>query len=1483
MNWKFTLFAVLVMVSVSAYAVISECSDGSEAASDDSGSCGDNVTYVFDSSTGTLTISGSGDMYSYSSSGNAPWYPYSSDVKEVVIEDGVTSIDQYAFYKCSSLASVTIPDSVTSIDQYAFSECSSLASVTIPDSVTSIGSGAFKWCSSLVSVTIPDSVTSIGYGAFTYCTSLTSIVVAEGNTVYRSVDGVLFSNDVKTLVQYPVGRSDDSYIIPDSVTSIVQYAFSGYYSSLTSVTIPDSVTFIGQYAFFRCSSLTSVAIPDSVTSIDQYAFSECSSLTSVTIPDSVTFIGDYAFYRCSSLASVTIPDSVTSIGKSAFYKCSSLTSVTIPDSVTSIGSYAFRDCTGLRELTLPISISATGSEYNCPAFYGCTNIEKVTFTPGTGKGYDYFYYNYYTPWYYSRAVLKEVVIEDGVTSIGSYAFYWCSPLTSVTIPDGVTSIGSYAFEGCTSLVSITIPDSVTSIGSYAFSRCSSLTSVTIPDSVTFIGQYAFFRCSSLTSVAIPDSVTSIDQYAFSGCSSLTSVTIPDSVTSIGSNAFYGCSSLTSVTIPDGVTSIGQSAFYECTGLRELTIPISVNAVRSNNSPIFYGCTNIEKVTFTPGTGKGYDYGTDSSSSYRDYYGYTPWYYSRAVLKGVVIEDGVTSISSNAFRGCSSLTSIVVAEGNTIYRSVDGVLFSKDMKTLVLYPAGRSDDLCIIPDGVTSIGSNAFYGCSSLTSVTIPDGVTSIGQSAFYECTGLRELTIPISVNAVRSNNSPIFYGCTNIEKVTFTPGTGKGYDYGTDSSSSYRDYYGYTPWYYSRAVLKEVVIEDGVTSIGSNAFRGCSSLASITIPDSVTSIDYHAFEDCTSLVSVTIPDSVTSIGYEAFRGCSSLISVTIPDSVTSISSDAFFGCKGLKELVIGNGVTSIGPYVFYGCSSLTSVTIPDGVTSISSGAFYKCSSLASVIIPDSVTRIGDYAFSGCTAVSSIRIGPDVSSIGNRAFGDIVFYDRDAVSVLSADANSLKGGCFVKTDDRMVKVDGHMMSFYVDGKVVYRGVFVEGDEDTPIPDVPFRPGYICSWEEFELGTEDVSVNAIYVLRELTVSFDPNGGSGSMDPVTTDVEHLFLRPENGFSAPDHMHFAGWAHSSDGEPIDFDGLRMADDAVLYALWAWDQYDVVYKVDGETVFTDTFGYGTEVTVRDMFQKTGYTVTGWSTDDAEVSDGKFVLGASDVVFDAASTVNQYDVVYKVDGEMVFTDTFDYGTEVTVRDMFQKTGYTVTEWSTDDAEVLDGKFVLGASDVTFSAVSAVNKYSYTVEYVDGDGNAIADPVHGTADYGSTVDAEIKTIAGYAAPSGISHMAISEDESKNVVTCVYTIIVYTITFDDGTVQTDVKYTVKDSSVDEPMVTKKKGYAGAWEEYVLDLTDKTVKAVYTPGYYRVEFVSEDNVFFWYDLEPGKEITLPSDTPSKDAEIRYIYTFSGWGGYTDGMVLGDDDVTFTAVFDSTVRKYA
>ncbi|MCR5327549.1 MAG: leucine-rich repeat protein [Saccharofermentans sp.] len=354
-----------------------------------SGTCGDNLTWTLDD-TGVLTISGSGEI-------NTSAFESRSDIKNVVIENGVTSIGDRAFYGCESLTNITIPDSVTLIGDNAFCFCSIMRGINIPESVTSIGDNAFSY-TSLAYVDIPKSVTSIGEGAFNYCGGLKSVNISEGVTVIEdnTFHGCYFLTSV-TIPKGVTSIGDDAFagcqrltsvVIPDSVTSIGDGAFSGCYS-LTSVTIPNSVTSIGVDAFGGCTGLTSVIIPNKVTSIEISTFASCTSLESVTIPDSVTSIGEYSFWGCTSLTSIVIPSSVTSIGECSFYGCDSFTSVDIPQGVTSIGFSAFGGCSNLESVEIDKALydKLDASVFkNCPKFdeSKCVFRYKVTFVNEDG-------------------------------------------------------------------------------------------------------------------------------------------------------------------------------------------------------------------------------------------------------------------------------------------------------------------------------------------------------------------------------------------------------------------------------------------------------------------------------------------------------------------------------------------------------------------------------------------------------------------------------------------------------------------------------------------------------------------------------------------------------------------------------------------------------------------------------------------------------------------------------------------------------------------------------------------------------------------------------------------------------------------------------------------------------------------------------------------------------------------------------------------
>ena len=458
--------------------------------------------------------------------------------------------------------------------------------------------------------------------------------------------------------------------------------------------------------------------------------------------------------------------------------------------------------------------------------------------------------NYYfnPPWNDQRESIKRVVIEEGVTSIGTAAFFNYTSLKKFVvaegntcytakegvlfnkdmsdivlcpagktgryvIPNGVTSIGEDAFYGCAGLTSVKIPDSVTSIGDGAFERCTGLTSVVIPNSVTAIGTIAFSRCSGLTKAVVSDNVTEMRD-VFSYCTSLTSVTLPKRLTSIGDNTFACCTSITSIKIPDGVKSIGQYAFDRCAALTQIYIPA-----------------------------------------------------------------GVTTIGKFAFADCTSLKEIAVAEENVNFTAKQGVLFNKNITKVICCPAGKSGNYTI-PSGVTDIEDGAFDGCQNLKEVVIPGSVTSIGGGAFIECKSLTEITIPASVTSIESG---AFMGCKSLTEITIPHGVesmGMSILAGCDS-------------------LVSVTIPNSVTSIGEYAFSGCKSLREVTIPNSVTDIEWDAFNDCVSLTSVRIPRSMKSIGVNAFKGCTVLTDVYYDGTKEQWKAiDIKEGNKALKNAVI---------------------------------------------------------------------------------------------------------------------------------------------------------------------------------------------------------------------------------------------------------------------------------------------------------------------------------------------------------------------------------------------------------------------------------------------------------------------------------------------------------------------------------------------------------------------------------------------------------
>ena len=893
---------------------------------------------------------------------------------------------------------------------------------------------------------------------------------------------------------------------------------TGEVSILPSVEINGrsySVSTIESYAYSNCKGLTSITIPSSVTGIGVDAFTGCDNLTSVTL-NSNDLVSQTMFLRQifgSQVKEYIIGDNVTTIGEYAFEGCSNLISITIPENVTSIESMAFSDCNRLISVTLNSNAIVAKDLNNFDNMFG--------------------------------SQVKEYILGDQITKIGTANFCNCKNLSSITIPESVTSIGDIAFGDCSALTSITIPKSVKSIGNNAFSGCSSLTLVTINSNdllskTNYSSNLVKIFGPQVQEFILGDYITDIGDYAFYGYNNLKSITIPDAVTTIGNFAFNDCSSLAYIHIPEHITTIGNYAFSRCIGLTSIKIPAHVG--NFGDKP-FEGCDNLESVTINSNTIVSKDYPAWSSIS--TLFG--------EQVKEYVLGNEVTAIGDNAFRDCRNLTSIT------------------------------------IPKSVSMIGESAFEECSCLSSINIPEGVTSIGGCAFFNCSNLGSVTIPISVRSIGDNS---FYGCTSLTSISIP----KGLE--TIGESTFGEC----------SSLISVAIPESVTTIGWGAFRGCSSLSSVTIPEGITTIEDYTFAGCKKLSSIIIPPKVERIGWDAFAECGSLAeifcyAVTPPSSL----NEAFEG-DNLNTVTLYVPFESLKKYQTTSPWNEFGTIRAIGMFKVSylvDGETYQTEWLpeGETIIPATNPTKQGHTFSGWSEIPEKMPAHDVEVTGSFSINSYTLtykvdgeeYKTSTVvfgAELTAETEPTKEGYtfsgWSEIPEKMpahdVEVTGsysinsYTLTYKVDGEEYKTSTVVYGAELTAETD-PTKEGYtFCGWSEIpeKMPAHDVEVTGSFSINSYTLTYKVDGEEYKTSTIVYGAE-LTAETE---PTKEGYTFCGWSEIPEKMP--------AHDVEVTGSFSVNKYTVTFKYGEEVLSTAAVNYGEEIPLPESLDSDRYTLVEW-------------------------------------------------------------------------------------------------------------------------------------------------------------------------------------------------------------------------------------------------------------------------------------------------------
>ena len=629
-------------------------------------------------------------------------YAYKGDMPantSVIIKEGTTCINDYAFSNKNELVSVTIPNSVVTIGNSAFRGCSSLGNIVLPNSVTTIGNSAFSNCSGITSITIPYNVSNLNSSVFSGCGNLTSIVwnARKYKLGNNSANPSMFNSAVAGQIT--------SFVIGQDVDSIPAGLCSGM-KKLRTIEIPSGVVGIGGSAFRNCNSLLSVDLPAQVDTIGDYAFGNNSCI----------------FIYCEGNKPSRIGNNVISSADAYFIV-----------SDTTVYKSAWSDykeqIIALSQADVNVTVFANSERSALHQALGLKTMENIVRLKvnGTINSYDIMMMRNQMP------KLCDLDLSDASIVANSYEYTkgYCSKDNTLT---------SYAFTGTgTHIRRAILPNTVTSIEQNAFNP-TYLQEVVLPRDLRVVGGYTFSGHSALYSVTLGDNVEGIEYGAFMNCSSLQSINIPNGVKYINNHAFYGCSALRSINLPESLTSIGESAFQGA-GLTEVTIPASVETI---GEKVFAG-GNEDYSRYE------YYYCSASDNSTCRYY-YTP--YSGGSLQTLVIpaDSKLKTISAWAFAGNRNLKNVSIL-GDSIKSIQDGAFYRCQLDTLILPPNltelntlsfGECTGLKFIamPNTLTEIASNAFVGCTNLDNVQFPKKLTKIGHHAFADCTNLSNVDIP---------------------------------------------------------------------------------------------------------------------------------------------------------------------------------------------------------------------------------------------------------------------------------------------------------------------------------------------------------------------------------------------------------------------------------------------------------------------------------------------------------------------------------------------------------------------------------------------------------------------------------------------------------------------------------------------------------------------------------------------------------------------